>query len=205
MKPTEDGPKGKPRGRIIPKTMTKLERQELAVQLRREGYTYREIARLIRTTDKVAYQLVADAFKNQQLRTKEQVEQLTELHSQRLDWMFLKLKDRIGNGDTRAIEVATKLLDRQAKLLGLDAPVKQQVNVRYEQMSDQELAEEAQRVRVLLPSLNASNLLLPGETALPAALEEELRQVVDAEYVVKDAPTNSNPAPSAADRDPQGP
>lgn len=204
MKPTEDGPKGKPRGRIIPKTMTKLERQELAVQLRREGYTYREIARLIRTTDKVAYQLVSDAFKSQQLRTKEQVEQLTELHSQRLDWMFLKLKDRIGSGDTRAIEVATKLLDRQAKLLGLDAPVKQQVNVRYEQLSDQELAEEAQRVRVLLPSLNASNLLLPGETALPAALEEELRQVVDAEYVVKDAPINSDPTSPAADRDPQG-
>lgn len=47
----------------------------------------------------------------------------------RLDHYLLSLADRVDHGEPRAIEVAIKVGERRAKLLGIDAPVKADVTV----------------------------------------------------------------------------
>lgn len=191
-----------PRGKATPKTMARQERQAEAVRLRREGHTFREIARLMKITLKEADKLVKEAFAENAVRSRETVEQMVQLHNERLDWMLNSLRKEINAGSARAVEVAVKLLDRQARLLGLDAPAKQEVKVKYEQMSDTELVEEARRLRVGLEGLTGGQLLLPGETSLPPELERELRQVVDVEFEVK---AKEKEAPSSDDSAPSGP
>ncbi len=174
-----------PRGRATPTSMVKLDKTSQAMKLRREGNTYREIAREMKITLREAHKLVTTAYKEAAHKTQETLDQMVALHNDRLDWMLKNLVREIEGGSARAIEVAIKLLDRQAKLLGLDAPTKKEVQVRFDQMSDQELVEEAKRLRVSIEGLTGGALLLPGETSLPPELEQEIRGVIDAEYEVK--------------------
>ncbi len=75
-------------------------------------------------------------------------------------------------GDSRSIEVALKVLERQAKLNGLDAPAKQEVKVSYAELTDDELLAEADRLKLYVDVkvLGVDTpLLLPGETLKQAA------------------------------------
>lgn len=53
-----------------------------------------------------------------------------ELHRQRINRMMSLLWPRVNAGDDAAVDRMLKLLDREAKVLGLDAPVQQEVKLR---------------------------------------------------------------------------
>jgi hypothetical protein len=188
--------KGKvgPLGKTAPEGFSRLDRQTKAVLLRRQGHTFREIAAEMKITLREAHRLVTTAFREAAHRSAETAEQMVQLHNERLDWMLKSLASEIDRGSSRAIEVAVKLLDRQARLLGLDAPAKKEVQIRFDQLSDQELLDEAKRLRVSIEGLTGGALLLPGETSLPPELEREIKgAIVDAEYTIKPPPPSTPP------------
>jgi hypothetical protein len=183
-----------PQGRVTPETLETVEHTERAVKLRRDGYTYREIAKEMKITLREAHRLVTRAFRAVQRHAKEATEQYVELQVERLEAMYRALAPRMEKateGQSRAIEVALKVLERQAKLLGLDAPAKTETKITYHHLSDAELLDEARKLKLdvhIHPP--APTLLLPGETELPPAVESEVRGLLTT--------TSVEPNPEAA-------
>jgi hypothetical protein len=56
-------------------------------------------------------------------------DEVRTLELERLDRFLSYLWDKIEQGDPVAIDKGLKIMDRRAKYLGLDAPIKQQVEV----------------------------------------------------------------------------
>jgi len=123
----------------------RLERINLAVDGRRQGKTYRVIASELHVDVKTAYQYVHAYFDELKRLATEELEEVRSLELQRLDWMLARLCKIIDretyqvfggeNGEDlvsesadetviKAIAAACKLMERRAKLLGLDAPTK---------------------------------------------------------------------------------
>lgn len=91
-----------------------------ALRLRQRGLPYDEIAARIGYANRsVAYKAVMKALTGQM---REPAEQVRELEIDRLDGMLLALQEKIASGDTRAIDTGLRIMERRARLLGLDAP-----------------------------------------------------------------------------------
>lgn len=60
---------------------------------------------------------------------KEAADTWRQLELDRLDHYLLSLAERVDRGEPRAIEVAIKVGERRARLLGIDAPVRAEVTV----------------------------------------------------------------------------
>ena len=119
-------PKSRRRGTVnnaSVKALTATQRQAQAVELRKSGHTFQDIA------DKLGYKNPsgAHAAVMSALRKtlQEPSDELRTLELERLDAMLNSLWPQIvaRNAYTpRAVEVALKVMDRRAALLGLDAP-----------------------------------------------------------------------------------
>lgn len=113
---------------IAAKTQQKLgraERRRRALNLRKTGFSYRQIAEQLDVTVKTAYNDVQHELK---AITKEPAEQVLEIELNRLDDLLRvtsavafdasrKAGDRLG-----AIDRALRIMDRRAKYLGIDEP-----------------------------------------------------------------------------------
>lgn len=166
---------GKAHGNSDPTKLKRIQDTERALELRRQGYTFRQIGHEMKITHRAAHKLVTDAFKATQKYAKAQAEEMVQLHLERLEGTWKSLQGRIDKGESRAAEVGLKVLEREAKLLGLDAPAKQEVSVSYSHLSDAELLDEARRLQLDVHIHPPKQLLLPGEAALPPAVEVEVQ------------------------------
>ena len=99
-----------------------LDHKIRALQLRQEGYRYREIAVQLGITEQGAHQLVIDELRRQKTQLPELADEVRRLELERLDAMQLALVTKVKKGDTAAIQTVLKIMERRAKLLGLDAP-----------------------------------------------------------------------------------
>jgi hypothetical protein len=113
------------------KRLAAIEKQRQALELRKGGAGYEQIAR------QLGYKSVAsayDAVRSGLKRTlREPAEEVRALELARLDRLLMgQWKAAAGNaetpGDPAAVDRVLKIMVRRAKLLGLDAPVR--VNVR---------------------------------------------------------------------------
>jgi hypothetical protein len=100
---------------------TKALRQNAALELRTLGYSYRAIATKCGVNESTSYGDVQNAIGLLDNIRREKAEQYRTLELLRLDAMTLSLTEKIDSGDTKAIVVAVKIMERRAKLLGLDA------------------------------------------------------------------------------------
>lgn len=112
-------------------------RRAQALELRISGMSYRAIADALSCADSTAYELVQSALREIPAAN---VEILRTEHDAMIRLLMLKLKPRIDKGEPRAIEVATKLLERLAKLWGLDAPTRKVLEVITESVVDEAIA-----------------------------------------------------------------
>jgi hypothetical protein len=112
-------------------------RRAQALELRISGMSYRAIADALSCADSTAYELVQSALREIPAQN---VEILRTEHDAMIRMLILKLKPRIDKGEPRAIEVATKLLERLAKLWGLDAPTRKVLEVITESVVDEAIA-----------------------------------------------------------------
>lgn len=109
----------------------RLEAKKQALSLRASGATYRQIAETLDISVGVAHNYVQNALKDVQQEIDKEADMLRALEVERLDQMLLALapmlraNQREGRtANLGAIDRALKIMERRAKLLGLDAPVR---------------------------------------------------------------------------------
>lgn len=107
-----------------PRALVALQRQQQAVELRRAGRSYREIARQVGIGVASAHRLVAAAIAEARTTVQEDVVELRALELSRLDGMLGGLWPEARRGNLGAVDRVLKIMERRAKLLGLDAPAK---------------------------------------------------------------------------------
>ncbi len=128
---------------------------EYLFELRLQGYSYREMAKMaeghfgLKMSHETARQRVERAIDE---RVRPKAEQYVEEELARLDRYLTKLEAGVALGDEKAVNAALRVSERRAKLLGLDQPVKADVQVTQVTQEDlelQELVREAQVARAL--------------------------------------------------------
>jgi hypothetical protein len=101
------------------------ERQLKALELRLAGVTYQQIA------DELGYAGRQGAFKAVEaalrLTLREPADNLRRISAERLDRATLAIWRAVNAGDLQAIDRLLRIEARRAKLLGLDAPQRQEV------------------------------------------------------------------------------
>lgn len=97
-------------------------KQRRALELRIAGHTFEEIASELGYTYPSGAKKAVDTALFKTL--KEPAERLRDLEVARMDVMLKSLWPDVLAGKARSVEVAIKVLERRAKLLGLDAPLK---------------------------------------------------------------------------------
>lgn len=137
-----------------PAVVAKTERQALAVKLRREGKSYREIAEIVGySTEFSARRAVKTVMDRVAAELREDASEALLLDLSRLDSILVVLGPKVEEGELGAIDRALKVLDQRAKLLGLYAPERRELSgpggaaLIPEGMTDDEVAA---RVKALL-------------------------------------------------------
>jgi len=106
-------------------------RRKEVLQLRREGYTYREITGRVEEKfgpdrlpngwgPRYAHQDVSRELEKYRDELRENVEILVELEVQRIDQLFATYFPMATQGDKEAAKECRKLMERKSELLGLD-------------------------------------------------------------------------------------
>lgn len=105
-----------------PETIEAREKAAKALELRKEGRTFADIATEIGYNSP---QAAFDAVKRAMDRIcREPAEELIRLESERLDALFGIQYLNAQSGDVAALDACMKIMTRRAKLLGLDAPAR---------------------------------------------------------------------------------
>lgn len=102
----------------------RAERRLEALQMRRAGHTYAEIGEALGVNPSRAHAIVQTTLRNM---LREPADDVRQMEDTRLDSMLRALWGRIEHGDVAAISAALRIMERRARLLGLDAPTQQQV------------------------------------------------------------------------------
>ena len=138
---------GQGEAKTSPRRVSRAARLGKALELRKLGYTYEEIATALGYRGRSsAYMAVSKALEKLRVESTEEAGKVRVLEMQRLDAYLSTLGTRIQGGDRGAIETALRIMDRRARMLGLDAPEKHQVevNVETEKQAMDALAKEIQ-------------------------------------------------------------
>lgn len=108
------------------KTAKKVEmakrRKRVAEELK-AGKTYEQIAELLDVCQATICKDVKAILKATASVTQEAIEDWKKLQNMRIETMHGAVWEKAKEGDIQAITTVLKLMDRQARLLGLDAPI----------------------------------------------------------------------------------
>lgn len=112
--------------KLVRSTRSKRQvRRSKAVKMRIAGHSPDDIASELGYVSPAAAS--ADIYEaiSKQLTTPDQnVEVLREIECRRMDQMLLALQPGIERGNPRSVEIAIRILERRAKMLGLDSATK---------------------------------------------------------------------------------
>ena len=103
-----------------------METARRALDLRRGGATYRQIADSMNLSLAGAEKAVKRGLK---MIVAEPAKDVLQIELDRLDGMWLGLWPRIQKGEPAAVSAGVRVIERRAKLLGLDKPT--QINIRH--------------------------------------------------------------------------
>jgi len=98
------------------------ERQTLALELRRDGLSYRAIAKKLNSTPVTAWRDVQAALRASLKLRDGEADMLRQLELERLDMLWRALEHFMAAGHVGSILAGVRVMERRAKLLGLDAP-----------------------------------------------------------------------------------
>ncbi len=105
---------------VIEKTLTALE-------LRRAGYDYVSIGKILGVTAATAGSYVRNALLQFVGEIAETAEEVRQIELARLDAMQRSLGEKLEHGDLAAINTALRVMERRARLLGLDKGIPQDI------------------------------------------------------------------------------
>lgn len=116
------------------------EEQVQCYELRLQGKSIRGIAEILKMSKSTVERRISAEVKGRVLPLAEEVRQM---EIDRLDSYLEKLHEQIeqGRGVPRCVEVAVKVAERRAKLLGVDAPEKVDATLHEVSQADLELSE----------------------------------------------------------------
>lgn len=98
--------------------------QARCVELRLQGLSYRAIGAAAGCSHVHAWRLITRAMETVNDRTAEDARVLRTLEAERLDAILQGVWDRAAEGDLPAVDRVLKIMERRARLFGLDAPAK---------------------------------------------------------------------------------
>lgn len=174
-----------------PESVARIERLDRIFEARRKGLTIAEIARNEGLSRRTIHRILTSEMMKRKERFGEKADALIQMQLDRLEMLWNKLQNKIDRGDARACEVGITVLRRQAELMGLDQPTKIHNTHELIELSDDELQQEAERLRIEVAQINIP-ALLPGEsTAVPFPAVAPPAEIIDAEVVPSDEPTST--------------
>lgn len=97
--------------------------------MRRRGKSYPKIAEALGVSVGTAHRDVTIELARLAKECSEEAEAIRQIELERLDDALDAISDRIEQGDDRAVATMLRIQERRAKLLGLDSPDRQQVEV----------------------------------------------------------------------------
>lgn len=103
------------------------EREKAAFALRIAGATYAQIAERLGVTTAGAHKMVKRVLERTRAETNEIADELRRVEVERLDALTLTLWKQATAGNLGAVDRVLRVMERRARLLGLDAPAKQDV------------------------------------------------------------------------------
>jgi hypothetical protein len=160
------------------------ERRGVAVALRKQGASYREIAKQINSMEQykpadgdysvsMAYGDVMHELKRIRAENAEEAGEALQLELDRLDTMQSKLWPNALKGDYAALDRILVIMDKRARYMNLAAPAKAEVSISGSiglgapaggtRLTDEELKEEVERLQRIMTSLAT----LDGTAAQP--------------------------------------
>jgi hypothetical protein len=122
----------------------KTERIQRAFELRKAGKTLRQIGEMLGYSHEMARKDIQGVITSLQQDSKDVAQELMILELARLDDMQFGVWPEARKGDRKSIETVLKIMERRAKILGLD--IQRTVNVtltksELERMSDDDINE----------------------------------------------------------------
>jgi len=103
------------------------ERRQKALEMRKAGATYMQIGNALGISNVAAHKHVMAALKVLTEKTIEDASEVLRLELERLDQLQLQLWTKAKQGHLGSIDRILKVMDRRAKLLGIDAPEKREL------------------------------------------------------------------------------
>jgi hypothetical protein len=103
--------------------------QDRCLELRANGLSFREIARELKVAPATAYKAVARGLAAVNENCREEAQELRALEALRLDQMQAALWQQATDGDVRAIDRILRIMERRARLLGLDEPERRETKL----------------------------------------------------------------------------
>lgn len=110
---------GETTGRRTAGRLARARRDEEFVILTAQGYSTRQVAERLGIGKSSVHRAFAKALAS---APKARVEEMRQLQSEQIRQATNALQDKVERGDVRAVEALVKLLERQSRLFGLDAP-----------------------------------------------------------------------------------
>lgn len=107
-----------------------------AVSFRRTGMDYRQIGAQLKISAQQAWIDVQAALKETAELEKDATQEYRQLEVERLNRLLMGVWTEAAKGNLGAVDRAIKISERLSKLLGLDTPVKQQIDINVQNWSD---------------------------------------------------------------------
>jgi len=98
------------------------EREKRAMELRLAGATYAQIGEALGISAQAAHKAVMRALDRINEKLAEDAQKVLRLELERLDKMLLALWPQAQRGNQGAVDRILRIMERRARLLGLDAP-----------------------------------------------------------------------------------
>lgn len=124
------------RSKNTPLRIAQTEKEIKALELRKAGLTYDNIAKHLDCSLSVAWKLVHRAL---DASLQEPSQEVRRLEQERLDALLRAVWMQALAGKPDAVRQALSIMDRRSKLLGLDAPTKTSLTVITEDVLDAEI------------------------------------------------------------------
>jgi hypothetical protein len=157
---------------MVENTRELVEKETTIIELRHEGYVWREIATMV----DMSIAGVVKAYKRALMRHPvAAIEEHRELELDRLDNLQRTYWQPAVNGNLRAADFVLRVIDKRAKLLGLDAPLKVQAEVVTYDGSD--LDREVERVARIIEASTIGGIATITELTdqgEPLGMEEQI-------------------------------
>ena len=110
--------------RTLGKNIEAAERNVVVVRLRKAGYSYAEIGEQVKLSKGQISKILNKYLDDFARAHKDELEELRNTENARLDGYLKQVHSKAIGGNMGAIDRAVRIMDRRAKLLGLDAPAK---------------------------------------------------------------------------------